>query len=38
MGSTGYVGRGKGKLQLVICCRAKAKTGGLDLDGRSEGL
>lgn len=30
--------RGKGKLQLVFCCRAKDKTGGLELDGRSEGL
>lgn len=38
MGSTGDVGTGKGKLQLVFCCRAKDKTGGLELDGRSEDL
>lgn len=38
MGSTGDVGTGEGKLQQVFCCRAKDKTGGLDLDGRSEGL
>lgn len=36
VGSIGDVGRGKGRVQLVSCCRGRVETGGSDLEGRRE--